>query len=572
MKDSLRAICVEPVHTIRDVMQLISDAALHGAPTGIALVVDDEDRLKGVITDGDLRRALVAGRSVDDPGVEIMVSNPITVPPGMTADQMLLHMTEKVSSSGRIRDVKVEFLIVADEQERVIDVLHTVELLIQADISRWPVGVVGLGFVGLTLAVTLADVGFEVHGVDHDSEAVDGVAAGRPRFYERGLEPLLEHQLADNRLQVHSSLPAYLSIFVIAVGTPVDADGVPLLDNIRDAAASVASVLAPGSLVVLRSTLPVGATRAVVLPILEEGSGLTCGRDFHLVFAPERTVEGNALKELRMLPQIVGGFDKRSEEVGARFFGKFAPNIVRVSGLEAAEMVKLINNAFRDVSFAFSNELATICDLWNLDAVGVIEAANMGYPRDKIPVPSPGVGGLCLVKDPLIYAWAGREKGYEPALPVHGRRINAGMVNLVARKVLAFFERHGLSPEGRKIFIMGFAFKGTPETSDMRFSPTLDLLPLLREARVSLYGHDPIVPGREIAALDIVSVGVEDGFAEADAVIVMNNNPGFADLDLASLLPRMHRPGLVFDGWHVLSRHEVNGFEGIEYEGISGAL
>ncbi len=149
MKDSLRAICVEPVHTIRDVMQIISDAALHGAPTGIALVVDDQDRLEGVITDGDLRRALVVGRSVDDPGRDIMVRNPITVPTGMTANQMLLHMTEKVSSSGRIRDVKVEFLIVADEQRRVIDVLHTVELLIQSDISRWPVGVVGLGFVGL---------------------------------------------------------------------------------------------------------------------------------------------------------------------------------------------------------------------------------------------------------------------------------------------------------------------------------------------------------------------------------------------------------------------------------------
>jgi UDP-N-acetyl-D-mannosaminuronic acid dehydrogenase len=324
-------------------------------------------------------------------------------------------------------------------------------------------------------------------------------------------------------------------------------------------------------LVILRSTVPVGTTRQVVLPILEQGSGLCCGEDFQLAFAPERTIEGNALKELRTLPQIVAGFDERSEEVATHFFGKIAPNIIRVNSLEAAEIAKLINNAFRDVSFAFANELAVICDQWNLDAVHVIEAANMGYPRNPIPLPSPGVGGLCLTKDPFIYAWAGREKGYDPILPIWGRRINTVMVNHVAHKVLNFFKRHSLSPVGRKVFIMGFAFKGNPETSDMRHSPTLDLLSLLQKADLRLFGHDPVVPAPMLKEFNVTPSGLKDGFYEADAVIVMTNHDSYKNLDLFGLLPGMRRPGLFFDGWHAFVRKDIEQIHGIEYEGLSGA-
>ena len=572
MNERLKHICITRDFSIQDTMRTISNAARHGGPTGIALVVDVNEKLEGVISDGDIRRALVAERPLDTPAAAIMIRDPITVLPGLTAEQMLQQMTEKVRRGGRIRDVKVRFLIVTDEQGHLVDVLDTFELLVRVDISSWPVGVVGLGYVGLTLAVTLADVGFAVHGVDCDPGVVAGVAAGRPHFHEVGLEPLLRHHLAENRFQVHSQLPSGLDIHVIAVGTPVGAGGKPQLGGVRQAAQDVASVLERDGLVVLRSTVPVGTTRQVVLPILQQGSGLRCGQDFHLAFAPERTVEGNALKELRTLPQVVGGFDERSEEVAARFFGKIAPNIVRVSSLEAAEMAKLINNAFRDVSFAFANELAIVCEQWNLDAVKVIEAANMGYPRDPIPLPSPGVGGFCLAKDPLIYAWAGREKGYEPLLPICGRRINTSMVNRVADKVLDFLKRHGQSPAGRKVFIMGLAFKGAPETSDMRHSPTLDLLPLLREAGVRLFGHDPVVSASEIEALGITAASLEEGFNEADAVIVMINHAAYAGLDLFRLLPRMHRPGLFFDGWHAFVRQEVEHIDGIEYAGISGAL
>lgn len=571
--EKIDAIRVSPTATVRETMNTINEAAGRGrgAPVGIALVLDNEDRLCGVVTDGDIRKALVNGHTVDHLASDVMVDRPITVPPGLSPAEMIDRMTRSVRASAHIRDTKVEYLIVADEARRVVDIVRTLDLYNQLDVTSRTVGVTGLGFVGLTLAVSLADVGFQVYGIDLDEQTVEAIRTGRPHFHERGLEPLLRYQLQKERFLVRTELPDHVDIHIVAVGTPIGADGRPRLDHVRSATESIAKTLKRGDLVLLRSTVPVGTTRDFVGPLLEAGSGLRCGVDFDLAFAPERTVEGNALKELRNLPQIVGGVNTRSREAAARFFAKLAPNIIRVDSLEAAEMVKLVNNSFRDLSFAFANELALICDRWNLDAVRVIEAANTGYPRNPVPLPSPGVGGFCLTKDPLIYAWAGREKGYTPRLPVDGRAINEQIVERVGEKILAFFARVGRPTEGAKVLVMGFAFKGLPETSDMRHSTTLDLLPTLRDAGMDLYGYDPVVPDEEIERLGIRPVEPEDGFRDAVAVVVMNNHPSYVALDLFELLSAMDRPALFFDGWHLFDRDEVEQFEGITYEGLSGA-
>ena len=235
-------------------------------------------------------------------------------------------------------------------------------------------------------------------------------------------------------------------------------------------------------------------------------------------------------------------------------------------------MAKLINNAFRDLSFAFANEFALICDRWNLDSVKIIEAANSGYPRNPIPVPSPGVGGSCLTKDPLIFAWAGKSKDYDSLLPLNGRLVNQRMVDLVAHKVRRFFVDRELPTKGAKVFVLGFAFKGQPDTSDMRHSTTLDLLPALREAGFDLWGYDPVADRKGIEALGIKTASIEDGFRDAAAVLVMNNHRSYSDLDMFSLASSMQRPGLFFDGWHLFLRREVEQIEGITYEGLSGAL
>ncbi len=568
----MNAIGVRKTSTIRETLGVIERAADYHAPIGIALVLGDDGRLEGVVTDGDIRKALVEDFPLDTPVSEIMTADPITVPADQAPDEMIRRMREQVRRSTHIRDTKVEHLITVDEQGRVVDVINTLDLLMRIDMTNWTVGVVGLGFVGLTLAVSLSEAGYRVHGIEADADVARRITGGQAHFFEVGLDPLLKHQLGNRRFSVHSALPAGLDIYVVAVGTPIGPNGRPILTHVQNASRAIGKRLKRGDLVVLRSTVPVGTTRREVAPILEEESGLTCGKDFQLAFAPERTVEGNALKELRSLPQIIGGFDGRSTEVAAQFFGRLASNIVRVESLEAAEMVKLVNNTFRDVSFAFANELAIICDHWNLDAVKIIESANRGYPRNPIPLPSPGVGGFCLTKDPVIYTWAGRDKGYEPRLPINGRDINELMVRRVADKVLYFFQEHGRALKDGKVFIIGFAFKGQPETSDVRHSTTVDLLTHLAGKGLSVDAYDPVVPLEDLESLGVRSVSLEDGFNGADAVLVMNNHRSYSNLDLFSLLPTTRRPALFFDGWHLFDRVDVERIEGITYAGLSGAI
>lgn len=564
-------IAVAPDSTIRDVLETISKAADFGAPIGIALVLADDKKLLGVVTDGDIRRAIVGNKSLDTSISEIMTANPVTVPAGMSGDEMIRRMREQVRTSGHIRDTKVEHLITVDQEGRAVEVFNSFDLLMRTDMRNWTVGVLGLGFVGLTLAVSLAEAGYAVHGIESNRRLADNLREAQPHFHEIGLAPLLKHQLAEERFTVNTEIPNGIDIYVVAVGTPVEAD-VPNLASVTQAARMIGKRLKRGDLVLVRSTVPVGTTRSTVGPVLEEESGLKCGDDFSLAFAPERTVEGNALKELRSLPQVVGGYDDRSLELSAQFFGRLSPNIVRLASIEAAEMVKLINNTFRDVSFAFANEFAMICDAWDLDAVKIIEAANRGYPRNEIPLPSPGVGGFCLTKDPLIYAHAGREKGYEPLMPVNGRIVNRKIVRNVTTKVLDFLVEKKGTAAGAKVFIVGFAFKGQPETSDLRHSTTLDLLPSLTREGCALCGYDPVVPAEDIEGQGVPVVALEDGFAAADCVLVMNNHRTYSSLDLFSLLPLTNKPALFFDGWHIFDRSDVEQVPGITYEGLSGAI
>jgi nucleotide sugar dehydrogenase len=571
-EEIVAAVSVSPTDTVRETMRTIDQAAAKKAPVGIAVVVDRAGVLAGVVTDGDIRQALVEGASMESPISEIMTVDPITVKATGSPTDMLTEMNEQIRRSARIKDSRVRYLVVVDDENHVIDILDSTDLESRADVTNWRVGVFGLGFVGLTLGVTLSDAGFMVHGIEVNNGIAERIAAGKPHFHELGLDPLLKHQLSTGRFRVHTDPPAGLDVYIIAVGTPIGDDGAPMLDAITAVSESIAPQLKDGDLVMLRSTVPVGTTRDLVLPILERGSGLECGEGFHLAFVPERTVEGQALRELRSLPQIVGGFDRRSIEMASQVFLRLSPSVIRVDTIEAAEMIKLVNNSFRDLSFAFSNELAVICNLWNLDAVKIIEAANRGYPRNKIPVPSPGVGGFCLTKDPIIYDWAGKSKDYEPVLPLSGRKINAGMTNLVFAKVQRFCEQNGIETEGQKVFVIGFAFKGQPDTSDMRHSTTLDLLPYLKEAGFEIYGYDPVVDGAEIEKLGVKYVEVEEGFDQASAVLVMNNHRSYPNLDLFTLASSMKKPGLFFDGWHMFQRREIEQISGIQYEGLSGAL
>ncbi len=428
--------------------------------------------------------------------------------------------------------------------------------------------VVGMGYVGLTLALTFSEVGYSVVGVDHREKVVETLREGKSHFFEHGLEELLHRELG-KRFIFSTTLNPEATVYLVAVGTPVGDDKLPNLEDLRAAAASIGGVLRRGDTVILRSTVPVGTTRDLVLPELEKASGLVGGKDFHLAFAPERTIEGKALTELRTLPQVVGGLTPTCVQIVAGIFATLSPTIVTMHSLEAAELVKVVNNTYRDVTFAFANEVALLCDRYNLDSHEVVHAANSGYDRARVPLPSPGVGGYCLTKDPHLFVYAARKVGFEPTLIPAARIVNEQMPAHVVSRVAHFAAKVGVPLAGAKVFLLGVACKGHPETSDVRFSPTLDVARALALQGAVVHAYDPRVDAEAITAAGIhPTPTVAEGFADALAVIIMNNNPTFADIPVAEYTEGLARPLLVFDPWKMLPREKIQRLPGVTYANL----
>jgi UDP-N-acetyl-D-mannosaminuronic acid dehydrogenase len=319
----------------------------------------------------------------------------------------------------------------------------------------------------------------------------------------------------------------------------------------------------------MRSTVPVGITRSIVLPALEAKSGMKAGVDFDLVFAPERLVAGKAMEELRELPQIIGGMgNTRDVEEASRVFRKMTGIVVEVESIESAELAKIIDNSYRDLTFAYANQMACLCEQIGIDMVKLAKAVNFGYKRNRVPVPSPGVGGTCLTKDPYILLDVGRKYGYEPKLAKAAREINESIPPRVAAKALRLIKAAGKNPAKSTVFIMGFAFKGRPETSDMRDSTTITVMNELKKAGCTILGHDPVASPAAITALGVEVTGLEEGFARADAVLIMNNHRVYETMDIMQLIPTMQLPGALIDSWHLFDPSELKKIPGLFYGGV----
>jgi len=433
------------------------------------------------------------------------------------------------------------------------------------------IAVIGLGYAGLTLALKLAEVGFKVTGVEAIQSRVDLLSSGQSYVHENGLLDLLREQLGKN-LSVTTQIPADADVFIIAVGTPVKtlanhATPAPDLSYLTQAAAATGARLKPGAVVVIRSTVPVGACRSAVLPELERASGLKGGTDFHLAFAPERTVEGKALIELRTLPQIIGGLNPASVESTAAVFRVLSPSIVPMESIEAAELAKLLNNSFRDYVFAFANQVAQLSSPFNIDVVRCIQNANQGYPRDPIPLPSPGVGGPCLTKDPWIFA-AMSHLNPHGTLSAHARLANDSMIDFVADSLVAELTRLGKSPTQCTVIACGMAFKGRPETGDLRNSTSVDIVRRLSAQGIQVLCHDPVATPAELIEFDLTPAPPLAEWRRFDALLLLNNHPFYAKLDLVSLATQMIAPGIVYDSWRLKNPDDVASIPNLVYMGL----
>ncbi|WP_236718205.1 nucleotide sugar dehydrogenase [Actinoplanes sp. TFC3] len=422
------------------------------------------------------------------------------------------------------------------------------------------VGVVGLGYVGLTLTAALAGKGFVVHGADVSPTVIGTLSQGRSHIFEPGVEQIFADKVGTS-VFVAAELPRdTVDVAVISVSTPVDeSTRRPNLANLAAAARSVAATCRPGTLVVVRSTVPIGTSRKVVLPELQAA----WGDDVKLVMAPERTIQGQALRELVELPQVIGGLDDVSLRTAVEFFSGLAHTVVEVSSLEAAEMVKLSNNCHTDLIYSFGNELALIAEQHGLDPLEVIRAANVDYPRPDLAKPG-YVGGGCLSKDP--YIMLDSAGSYEPFLVGRARSLNEFLPKHVAETVVRLLSSQFEETRGLRLAVLGWAYKGWPPTDDMRGTPIADMMPIFSAAGITVTGHDPMVSGDVIRQYGGDPVSLDKAFTDADAILVINDHPDYRSIEVTELLGGT-RPALIFDSWRILDAAAVTSL-GIRYAGL----
>ena len=570
--NTVSSICCGPQTSLFEIYRLFDNAAKNNVPSGIALVTDENGKLLGTVTEGDIRRALLKHSTLDLKAGEIMQQNPITFNEGLSIQDILEKLPLELKARNRKSSKYLSKIIFVNAKGQPTRVLDYHQLWEQKVASHRHLVVVGLGYVGLTMAVVMADAGFLVTGVEVDDTRYSMLQKGESYIHEVGLPELLKEQIGRNFF-VSKELPDDGDVFIISVGTPVVkmADGKkrPIMDYLDDACEKIAGKLKRGHLVILRSTVPIGTCRRHVKAKLEEKSGLVCGVDFHLSFAPERTAEGKALKELRSLPQIIGGYNNDSLEATAAVFRDITPTIVKVESLESAEMAKLINNSFRDYVFAYSNQMARIASKFNINIAGVIKAANDGYPRDPVPLPSPGVGGPCLTKDPHIFASVAEQFDFDGDIFIKGRTINESMHEHAFEAVMQQLEATGKNPADCNILVCGLAFKGNPETGDIRNSSAVEIALLFKDKVKEVYGYDAVVVKEEIEEYGIRSVSLPAAFKDMDVVMFLNNHKSFEKINVFEMVRTMNENPIVYDGWNLFRDEDILSARPCTYMGLS---
>lgn len=385
--------------------------------------------------------------------------------------------------------------------------------------------VVGLGYVGLPLAVELATAGFRVHGLEVDRERIASINGGRSYIDDVAddeLEPLVGRGAFSATHE--PGVAAEADAVLICVPTPLTRSKQPDLSYVTSAVSQLVPHLHAGQLIVLESTTYPGTTTEVVKPILET-SGLVAGRDFHLAFSPERLDPGNRKRSIRTVPKIVGGLTPRCRELACLLYQQIAAQVVPVSSPTVAEMVKVYENVFRNVNIALVNELTLLCDRMGLNVWEIIDAAAT-KPYGFMPFyPGPGVGGHCIPVDPYYLAAKAREFDFHARFIELAATVNDSMPYYVVSRTMSALGTRGKTLAGARTLILGVAYK--KDISDVRESPSLKLMELLEKSGAEVTYHDPHVPqitltnpGGQLTSTPLT----DDTLAAVDCVIIATDH------------------------------------------------
>ena len=408
--------------------------------------------------------------------------------------------------------------------------------------------VVGLGYIGLPTAVVIANSGMDVSGYDVNERLVESISRAETGIEEEGLREALLSAIDSRKLKVSTEIDRDAEVYVVAVSTSMLPDRHEIdLRALRSAVSDIGSALKKGDLVIIESTVIPGTTEGLVIPILEEKSGLKCCEDFFVAFCPERVLPGNLMKELRENDRIIGGADARSAEMARDFYSRYVDGELHMTDARTAEMAKLMENTYRAVNIALANEMALLAERYGVDIHEAIDMAN-NHPRVNIHRPGPGVGGYCLTKDPWFLI-----QNYEGSVIIRDSLlINSSMPDRVVELLEDEMERREKELNGSKVAVLGIAYKGN--VSDPRESPGYELYLRLKEKGAEVITHDPYVS----EYMDIKpEKDIERALSGADALVLVTDHNDYKRADWEHLTSLMNDP--VFVDTRYVMPYEISG-------------
>jgi len=413
------------------------------------------------------------------------------------------------------------------------------------------IGIIGLGYVGLTLALTAADNGIQVYGIEINQHIKNCLAENRAHFFEPGLDNLLRRH-NNKKFHMVETFPNNINYdaFIITVGTPLTEEIVngikqPNFEYIKSALQSISHIYNGSQMIILRSTVSVGTTRKVVLPLLSQ----LCGKpesDILIGMCPERTLEGKAVFELTHLPQIISGNNQESLDIAQRLFRQITPYVITANSIEEAELVKLYCNTYRDMTFAIGNAFCMAAQKFGVDGIEVIKHANKGYARSNIAYPG-FVAGPCLEKDAYILINNMPEcdsKGFILA----ARKFNESLEDIV----VAWVHDHiGDSSRNKTITLSGMAFKGQPETSDLRGSSSVYIAKKLQKAGYHMNLHDFVALPEEMERLNLglCYSDIYEACHNSSLLLVLNNHKNYANILYNPEFSKSKKNFAILDSW-----------------------
>jgi UDP-N-acetyl-D-mannosaminuronic acid dehydrogenase len=421
--------------------------------------------------------------------------------------------------------------------------------------------VFGLGYVGLTLSIALAEKKYKIYGIEKNKNTIKKILKYKPDLHEPNIKKRIKRILLKKKLILNHKLSknTKANTYIITVGTPLSKNNTCNFKMIKEVTYQILKYLKNNDHIILRSTVKIGTTNNIVKQILKKSK-----KKFFISFCPERTIEGKALKELTSLPQIISGDSNQSILKAKNLFQNVTKKIVKVDSLEGAEMIKLVDNMQRDVKFALSNEIALMCEKSNINVNDVIRLGKIDYPRTNLFDPGP-VGGPCLEKDTYILAEY-FSKNFKPRIGLNARIVNKFIIENaieVLKKKFKSFKYKKI-----KICIFGLAFKGDPPVADMRGSTSIDLIKHIRNklSHSIISGYDDLVDKKYFKKLKISKkLSLKNSFSGFDIIIIHNNRKSYSKINLNYYSRFMNKNGVIYDFWNNFNKKKLNLSNYVEY-------